>query len=155
MGYTNSSIVPAAMAGIDRETQNGNMSTQRVTSTYFAHYTGQMPKVWARHFADRVRSAHITQVIFSYSTPIAWFDREHGWIIPAVTYSATTSSKHQSQLHPGWNRPGLTDPRRVYVPWDATADDLARVMDQKMSFVTDRQGRAIGTVAGPRYVEGK
>jgi hypothetical protein len=32
-------------------------------------------------------------VIYSYETPIAWTDKDGGWIIPDVSYSATTS-KH-------------------------------------------------------------
>lgn len=37
----------------------------------------------------------VLYVVFSYATPIAWYTRADGWVIPPVKYSATTS-RHQS-----------------------------------------------------------
>jgi len=37
----------------------------------------------------------ITYVVRSYFTPIAWFTKDRGWIVPAEKYSVTTS-RHQS-----------------------------------------------------------
>lgn len=145
----NDQIVGAALRGENAETKTGNMSTLRVTSTYFAYHKGNMPKVWHRIYADGVRAAMVDQVIYSYETPIAWLDREHGWVIPIVTYSPTTSSKHQSQL---WK---LREARRILLPWDATHEDAQRVMDGRMYFANNGRGVATRTFPGPNYVVGE
>ena len=36
-------------------------------------------------------------VIYSYSTPIAWWTESRGWTVPPVKYSRTTT-RHQSYL---------------------------------------------------------
>lgn len=148
---TNAQIVPLALRGMDGETTTGNMSTERIVSTCYAHRTGQMPKAWAALYAERVREAKADQVIYSYSTPIAWLDREYGWIIPNVTYSATTSSKHQNRLyHLGG--------RSISAPWDATPEDMRRVLDGRMLFVRAGKwgnGGWAGTRPGPNYVAGE
>jgi hypothetical protein len=41
-------------------------------------------------FADRP-----SYIIYSYSTPIAWYTSNGQWVIPSLKYSVTTS-KHQS-----------------------------------------------------------
>ena len=145
---TNAEIVPRAVARDDAETTTGNMSTLRVVSTYFAHHKGSMPSAWHRLYAERVRAALIDHVIYSYSTPIAWLDREHGWIIPAVTYSATTSTKHQSQLY-------RLGGRRIEAPWDATPEDMRRVLSGELVFVYKGYGQNrvfTGTIPGPNYI---
>lgn len=145
---TNAEIVPRAVARDDAETATGNMSTLRVVSTYFAYHKGSMPKAWAALYAERVRAALIDQVIYSYSTPIAWLDREHGWIIPDVSYSVTTSAKHQSQLH-------RLKGRTVSAPWDATADDMRRVLSGELVFTSKGYGvnrTFTGTIPGPNYI---
>lgn len=150
MGYTNSSIVPAAIRGDDRETQNGNMSTVNRRGRRYIGGTGQMPQAWARLLSDRAEVGAVTQIIYSYSTPIAWRDSEYGWIIPRVTYSVTTSAKHQCHLYQ------LPGGRNLAMPWDATPEDAQRVLDGRMLFVTDSRSRyAIGTIPGPNYVEGE
>lgn len=53
---------------------------------------GQLP----REYAEEIKSEHVVYIVFSYQTPIMWFDSETGkWRFPRVTYSRTTS-KHQS-----------------------------------------------------------
>jgi hypothetical protein len=42
----------------------------------------------------------VDYVVQSYSTPIGFHSAEHGWIIPDVKYSPTTS-KHQTYLKRG------------------------------------------------------
>lgn len=37
----------------------------------------------------------IEYVVYSYATPIAWWSKEHGWRMPDIKYSVTTS-RHQS-----------------------------------------------------------
>lgn len=142
--YTNKSIVPAALRGETVETANGNMSTVNVAGrTHYGYWKGNMPKSWDALYSERVREGHVTQVIFSYATPIAWRDSEHGWIVPVVRYSATTSSKHQTHLY-------RLKGRQLYLPYDATAEDAQRVLDGRMIFNGDR-----GTLPGPNYVAGE
>lgn len=141
---TNSQIVALALRGIEGETTTGNMSTERIVSTYYAYRTGNMPNVWAALYAERVREAKADRVIYSYSTPIAWLDRDYGWVIPSVTYSTTTSTRHQTHL---WRLGGTT----YYMPWDATAEDARRVLAGELVFLRNRRGIAYATVPGPNY----
>ncbi|WNO25902.1 hypothetical protein SEA_ASEGATO_120 [Microbacterium phage ASegato] len=150
---TNAQIVPLALKGIEGETTTGNMSTNsyRVGFSRFTPYSGNLPKSWARLLGERFHAGRIAQVIYSYSTPIAWLDADYGWIIPAVTYSATTSIKHQSQLY-------RLQGRRIEVPWDATAEDMRRVLSGEMFFLRAGKwgtGNWQGTRPGPNYVAGE
>lgn len=72
------------------------------------------------------RADSITQVIYSYNTPIAWLDAGQ-WIVPQVSYSATTG-KHQSYLWPL---------NAEIIPWDCALDEYMRVMNAQMRFVAD------------------
>lgn len=140
---TNAQIVALAMMGIEGETTTGSMSTSSNHGRRYIGGTGYMPKSWAALISERAEAGAVLQVIRSYATPIAWLDREYGWIIPIVSYSITTSSKHQSQLH-------RLRGRHIYMPWDATPEDAQRVLDGKMVFNGDRN-----THPGPNYVEGE
>ena len=106
MHITNAMIVPAAIQGKELSTRSGSFSTLRhVTSrgylpTFYADLISRRNGYYSGNFVD--------QVIYSYDTPIAWRERDaidigqHVWVIPDITYSATTSTKHQSQL---WKLP--------------------------------------------------
>ena len=74
----------------------------------------------------RERDESITQVIYSYSTPIAWLDAGE-WIVPDVRYSVTTG-KHQSYL-------SVLD--YELVPWDCSKEEYLRVLNAQMRFVRD------------------
>ena len=54
---------------------------------------------WMPEWAERVLSeGGRAYVVFSYATPIGWFDYRRGtWVMPRVRYSATTS-RHQYLL---------------------------------------------------------
>lgn len=55
---------------------------------------GWLPE-WADHELSKVGWAY---VVFSYATPIGWFDHQRSmWVVPRVRYSATTS-RHQGLL---------------------------------------------------------
>ena len=55
---------------------------------------GWLPE-WAKHELFKVGRAF---VVFSYETPIGWFDYQRGtWVVPVERYSATTG-RHQSRL---------------------------------------------------------
>lgn len=148
----NDQIVPAALRGESAMTKNGNMSTDayRVGFTHYgAPYVGSLSRVWRDILNAAFSAGRISQVIYSYSTPIAWHDSQYGWIIPRETYSVTTSAKHQTHL---WRLHG----RHIVLPWDATPEDAQRVLDGRMVFETDRSGReAVRTAPGPNYVAGE
>lgn len=50
---------------------------------------GQLPDPWRTEY--HTRRGLITYTVLSYSTPIAWYDKERGWVYPDVKYSITTS----------------------------------------------------------------
>ncbi len=94
------------------------------------------------HYLTRImreRGDSIVQVIYSYSTPIAWLDAGC-WIIPDVTYSTTTSTKHQTHL---WRLRG------EYIPWDAGMDEYMRVLNGHARYIRPARrgdyGRYVGT----------
>lgn len=121
MAHTNADIVPLAIAGRDGHTTNGNMSTDHYRegfTRYGPPYVGHLPRRLADILHERFRAGTVRQVIYSYSTPIAWLD-DGVWIIPEVSYSATTSTKHQSQLY---------RLRGAYVPWDAGMSEYLQVI---------------------------
>ena len=115
---TNNEIVPLAQRGVRAETATGNMSTE----PGHTYYGGCLPHRLQEAF--RQMRGRISQTIYSYSTPIA-LCIDGVWIIPDVTYSATTSTKHQSQL---WQLDG------VCVPWDASLEEIERVIAGKMIY---------------------
>jgi len=123
---TNAHIVPAAING--QTLDAGNFWTTNDTKY---GPTGHLPSRLAAIL--RARSAHIAQVIYSYSTPIAWLDNGV-WIVPNVTYSATTSSKHQSQLR--WAR---------NLPWDAGMDEYLQVIAGATKYVPNPRNQSVGT----------
>ena len=103
----NSGIVPAAMRGINATNGRGTFTTD--TAPGNGLYLGYLPSKLRDILRERFRQGAVVQVIYSYSTPIAWLDAG-AWIIPNVRYSATTSTKHQSQLY---RLPGA-----IRIPWD-------------------------------------
>lgn len=60
---------------------------------------GQLPEAHRlRLSADRADNGGPVYVVYSYSTPIAWYTTAWGWRVPDVRYSVTTS-KHQGKLY--------------------------------------------------------
>lgn len=99
-------------------------------------HRGALPGALTRIMYERADS--ITQVIYSYSTPIAWLDAGQ-WIVPQVRYSNTTS-KHQSYL---WTLNSET------IPWDCALNEYMRVLNAQMRFVRD--GDRLITKPGHRW----
>lgn len=147
---TNADIVTYARQGRDARTSNGNMSTDsyRAGFSRLAPYYGHLPKVWREVLNDAFRQGRVSQVIYSYSTPIAWHDSQYGWIIPNVRYSVTTSGKHQVHLY-------RLHGRSVALPYDASPREAQRVMDGLMSYTFNSKGEPVGTIPGPNYTEGE
>jgi len=73
------------------ETVNGTADA----AWMFARGYGRLPRDWARTLT--ARRDVIDYVIYSYATPIAWHDKEAGWVVPDVRYSVTTS-RHQGTV---------------------------------------------------------
>lgn len=97
---------------------------------------GRLPHRLRKIVMERADS--ITQVIYSYNTPIAWLDAGQ-WIVPSVSYSNTTG-KHQSYL-------SVLD--YELVPWDCALDEYMRVLNAQMRFVVD--GGKLITKPGHRW----
>lgn len=87
-------------------------------SHYGAPYRGHLPQRLANILDARFIAGTIRQVVYSYSTPIAWQDGEV-WIRPHVSYSVTTA-KHQGSLYP------LAP---LDIPADAGMDEYLRVLE--------------------------
>lgn len=83
-------------------------------------YTGRLP----RGFHDSLAKADY--VVYSYSTPIGWHVPFEGWHVPEVTYSATTSGKHQPILRSAvWDDLTIR-PSWQTIPESATAANILR-----------------------------
>ena len=53
---------------------------------------------WMPEWANDLIGVGQVYVVFSYATPVGWFDYRRGtWVMPRVRYSATTS-RHQGLL---------------------------------------------------------
>ena len=144
---TNADIIRIALSGQSGCTRNNNFSTAHYQEGYMS-YCGQLPSGWATILDAAFREGRISQVIYSYSTPIAWHDSRYGWIIPVVSYSITTSSKHQTHLY-------RLRGQHIAVPYDASAAEIQRVLDGLMSFTTNASGKFTGTIAGTNYTPGE
>lgn len=68
---------------------HGGMSAGQ-TAVLGSIFAGRLPARWR----EVLRGERPTYVVTSYSTPIAWWSLTHGWTVPAVRYSVTTS-RHQ------------------------------------------------------------
>ena len=70
----------------------GNLRGERDT-----FHEGRMPEPFRSVYHER--REFIDYTVLSYATPIAWHDIEHGWVMPDVGYSVTTS-KAQGRIAP-------------------------------------------------------
>jgi len=134
MSYTNSQIVTAALSGKDAENGRGSMSTEQGRSIFIS--MGYLPTRLKDILRSRAHAGHVDQIIYSYATPIAWLD-EGAWVVPTVTYSITTSAKHQTHLY--------RLPNRVGVPWDCGQEDYLAFIGGTSRYVHNYRG-GVGTV---------
>lgn len=118
---TNADVVKHAMRGDSAKSSTGNMSTK----------PGEPRNSWGSWLPDRLEAIlrrnadEISQVIYSYNTPIAW---KHGdrWITPAVSYTTTTSTKHQTHLY--------RLPNRVVIPADCGLNEYHDLIENRIKF---------------------
>lgn len=151
-GLTNDEVVTAAREG--RHGHNGRVSFQTYPVDgfsarfgYSAPHIGWMPESWENIYRERFGAGKVSQVLVSFQTTIAWLDADYGWIMPDVTYSTITSSKHQS---PG----GRLLATRPAMPADATLEDARRVLSGELVFTSKGYGNRrvfTGTVPGTNY----
>lgn len=101
--------------------------------------TGYLPKRAKELLAALRDRQQSIPMVYSYGTPIAWFDREHEvWVKPDVKYSAT-SGKHQSYL---WSLHPVT------IPADCGPQEYERYVSKQMVY------RGNTTIPGPAFVLG-
>lgn len=143
----NDQIVGYANRGEAGQTKNGNFWTV----PGFTGNCGFLPSdlyYGFRAINSQGVGHRIEQTIYSYSTPIA-IKIDGVWIIPDVTYSATTSSKHATHLY------RLRD-RIEYIPRDASVEEIERVIAGKQRYVRSHKSGVPGRyIPGPNYVDGE
>lgn len=114
----------------DREVQGyGSMSY-----TPNGYHTGRLPDR-LKHILLNLwdRQKHIP-MIYSYGTPIAWYDAEYGvWVRPDVHYSVTTG-RQQSYI------------QGIVIPPDCGIEEYLRYVSQKMTY-----SRGEGIKPGRRF----
>lgn len=79
---------------------NGNNTVHGRWHRYMPS-TGRLPAAWAQDLRSAFKADAEIYVVFSYSTPIAWFVPGEGWVEPDVKYSVTTS-KQLGQVRGGY-----------------------------------------------------
>lgn len=121
---TNHDIATEALAGRDADANNlGNFWTTKAPKSLYSLYHWLSPRLADIYSARR---EHITQVIYSYSTPIMWKD-SGVWVRPDARYSVTTSAKHMSTL---WKID-----KRVNIPEDCGQEEYLRLLSGKMVYL--------------------
>jgi len=75
---------------------------------YYISTIGYLPETYAAMFYDHAKHGAVDMyIVRSYFTPIAWWTEAHGWIVPRVSYSVTTS-QHQTAVRRAIETAGLT-----------------------------------------------
>lgn len=120
MRTNNSNVVSIiARGGIAENHTSSFWGADAAHESIFSARRGYLPEKVARALDEAANQLGGYQaVIFSYATPIA-LKIAGVWLRPDVTYSMTTSSKHQSQL---WQLGAK------WLPADATAQDVRDVI---------------------------
>lgn len=98
--------------------------------------TGHLPFKTKSLYYDLIQRRRHVPTVYSYATPIAWYDSEFGvWVKPDVKYSITTS-KHQGYL---WKL------QPIHIPYDCGYEEYRRFVSQVMIY------RGTCTVPGPNF----
>jgi hypothetical protein len=85
----NTDAIAAAVKDREPFQTHGALSGALYVTSY-----GRLPGDWRRTL--QAREHLVDYLISSYATPIAWHDKEAGWVMPEERYS-TTTSRHQSR----------------------------------------------------------
>lgn len=92
----------------------GSMSGARTDTPGYGRMSTDLQEMFK---ADR-HIFGITYVINSYATPIAWQLGNGNWVVPTVTYSATTTG-HQSAVKNALRENGWRNPKPWQIPaWE-------------------------------------
>lgn len=140
MALTNSQVVPAIAAGRDAENGTGSFWGSGSPSRWTRAHRGYIPEKVGRAL-DAVAEKHggIEAIVMSYATPIA-VKIAGVWLRPDVSYSATTSTRHATHL---WQL-GCR-----WLPWDASAQDVADVIAGYTVYDPHTQKMSRGPVTRP------
>jgi hypothetical protein len=74
---------------------NGNSMYGRINPDGGWMSSGRIYGAASFAWVEDLHAKEIRYVVYSYSTPIAWFTARGEWVVPAEKHSATTS-RHQS-----------------------------------------------------------
>ena len=121
----NAQVVGYALESMEARNHTGSFWTDTGINPYSI---GAFSTAWssrALKTALRELQQDIEQTIYSYETPIA-FKISGVWLRVHQTFSPTTSCKHQPNLY--------KLPNMRYVMFDATADDIRRIVSGLMVF---------------------
>lgn len=121
MGHiTNADVVGVIRRGGEVSGRNRNFwGHGENPGRYFSANRGYIPKGVARSLDEvAARNGGYQGVIYSYSTPIA-VQISGVWFVPDVSYSATTSGRHQTHLY---------GPDMEWIPWDAGVEEIESVL---------------------------
>lgn len=80
-----------------KEFDCNNMSGRWATGVMYGDLNADERETLVQHITD-VTDEQEVYIVYSYSTPIAWWTEAHGWHVVKQKFSVTTS-KHQSRLH--------------------------------------------------------
>lgn len=94
MGYTTRHDAIAKVAARQEFRGNSISGTRSVSGAGMIY--GRAAELWR---AD-ITAGEVSYVVYSYSTPIAWYTKRGEWVVPAEKYSHTTS-RHQSVVRQG------------------------------------------------------
>ena len=99
LGQNTKSIIESAMISHEAFTR-GNLTGRKVTpylhhdlvtTCAFQQNFGMLPYPFNELLTRHLTAGHVTYVIQSYDTPVAWHLDDGDWIIPPVHYSTTTT----------------------------------------------------------------
>lgn len=134
---TNELVITRALQGKDYDNGGQAFHTHSLTPNQWIPGAGHswMSRRLSEILSLRQHAGHVTQVIMSYNTVIAWLD-DDVWIVPDAVYSQTTSARHQSQLY--------KLPNVRYIPRDAGISEYAQVISGKAVYSRGYGGK-LGT----------
>lgn len=121
------------------KTRTGNFTGETHVPGNHVFETGYLPQAYAEH--GRLNDADY--IVYSYSTPIAWHLAD-GWVIPDVSYSMTTSSRHMPNLPFSEPMSASHLPSPWWMGLSKTAGDILRGL--RLGHYVDVSGRAKRTV---------
>lgn len=132
MSYTNQDIARLATEGKTAHSSTGNFWTENTEGVNYVRYFGWNSDRIVRILRERM--PHITQIVGSYDTIVAWKDSGR-WVRVDRGYSITTSSRHLSTLY------GVSD---MFIPNDSGLEEYMAQLEGRTVYERG-WGRKLGT----------